>query len=35
MTLDERLEANAILDRLTADGETFSRSDATRRGWSS
>ena len=30
MTLAERLEANAILDRLVADGPTFSASDARR-----
>lgn len=30
MTLAERLEANAILDRLVADGPTFSVSDARR-----
>lgn len=30
MTLAERLEANAILDRLVSDGPTFSVSDARR-----
>lgn len=30
LTLEERLEAHALLDRLTRDGPTFSREDARR-----
>ena len=30
MDIDARLEANAILDRLVADGATFRRDDARR-----
>ncbi|ANY82909.1 hypothetical protein BB934_32315 (plasmid) [Microvirga ossetica] len=30
MNVQTRLEANAILDRLVADGSTFSRNDALR-----
>jgi hypothetical protein len=30
MNVQTRLEANAILDRLVADGSTFSRDDARR-----
>ena len=30
MNVQARLEANAILDRLVADGQTFARHDARR-----